>query len=843
MASKQDSKRFVHLVRSRRAGHSSRRVESEMGDKRSNAILCRWPKAALVTLALAVGSFALAASSAAAATNFTWTGASALGETKWSNGVNWEGTAPSGSVGTLTFPALTSAACTANPAKATCYQSENDVGGLSVNAISIDDAAAYHITGNAITLGSGGITASTSSSSFLSVSPPAILAPVMLGASQTWSIDGNNVNAQLELEGNVSGSSSALAVKLAHGTFLGLRGDVEVGPVSVTGANTFSGWVALGDLQVAAKLNASDGNSISFSEGAGLFAVDATTAPLTFSGGELQVGEAPGGGTVHVVGGVTFDSTSTFQASISKPGTSAGTDYTQLSASGTVKLGEAKLGLYGVAFPEGGGTGHCPTLKVGDVDTLLTTTGTLEGTFTGVSNGTEVQVSCSPGTPPTARINYTEHAVTATITAPGSGGKPTTTTLSASPESPATNQHVTLTATVSANAGGPPAGTVSFANNGVPIPGCEHQPLSPFAPYTATCETTFVAASSPEALTAGFTPSFGSELEGSTSPTDNLAVGKDSTSTALGVSATTPAIGASVTYTATVTPGHVGSTEPSGPVQFVDNGAPIGSCASQPLTQGGSSSSAACTLSYSAAGKHNIKVVYGGDANFTGSTAPEQEVTVQASSGGGTGTSGSNTGAGGGGVLGSKSVATPILGQRQTATVFSGTVTVRANGTSTFAPISGSTSVPDGSEIDATNGRVTITAASANGGTVSAEVYGGRFRVHQDRNGETHLTLTLALTGCPRVRLPKGSAAALAYSAKRRSGPKSRHLWVSETGGKWGTNGRFVSTSVEGTTWLTVDECTQSQVKVTAGKVKVRDLVRKKTKTVSAGKQYVAKKK
>ena len=155
--------------------------------------------------------------------------------------------------------------------------------------------------------------------------------------------------------------------------------------------------------------------------------------------------------------------------------------------------------------------------------------------------------------------------------------------------------------------------------------------------------------------------------------------------------------------------------------------------------------------------------------------------------------------------------------------------------------LSGPTSIPDGSEIDATNGRVTITVASPNGGTVSAEVYGGRFRIHRDSGGETPFTLTLALTGCPRVALPRGSAAALAFSAKHRSGPKSRHLWVSETGGKWGTNGRFVSTSVKGTTWLTLDECTQSQVKVTAGKVKVRDLVRKKTKAVTAGKRYIAK--
>jgi hypothetical protein len=181
----------------------------------------------------------------------------------------------------------------------------------------------------------------------------------------------------------------------------------------------------------------------------------------------------------------------------------------------------------------------------------------------------------------------------------------------------------------------------------------------------------------------------------------------------------------------------------------------------------------------------------------------------------------------------------PILGQRQTLTVTSGTLTMRARGATKFVPLTATTSVPDESEVDATNGRIIITVATPTGATASAEVYGGRFRVHQDASGRTHFILALPLTGCPRVALPHG-AAAMASPAKHPSGPKSRHLWVSETGGRWGTNGRFVSTSVEGTSWLTLDECTRSEVKVTAGKVQVRDLVRRKTKTLTTGKIYVA---
>jgi hypothetical protein len=184
----------------------------------------------------------------------------------------------------------------------------------------------------------------------------------------------------------------------------------------------------------------------------------------------------------------------------------------------------------------------------------------------------------------------------------------------------------------------------------------------------------------------------------------------------------------------------------------------------------------------------------------------------------------------------------PILGQRQTASRISGTVSIHLKSTSKFVRISGTSAIPDGSEVEATNGHVLITVATPNGHTQSAEVWGGRFLIHQERtgSGETHFILSLPLTGCPRVVLPRGAAAALAAVAKHSSGPKSRHLWVSESGGSWGTNGRYVSTTVEGTRWLTLDECDRSEVRVAAGRVKVHDLIHNKTKILTAGKTYVA---
>lgn len=248
---------------------------------------------------------------------------------------------------------------------------------------------------------------------------------------------------------------------------------------------------------------------------------------------------------------------------------------------------------------------------------------------------------------------------------------------------------------------------------------------------------------------------------------------------------------------------------------------------------------------------------------------------VQASSSGGAGTEGGGGGGGSGGGAGSGGgvamtattsqlapsisapAPAPVLGQSQTVSVISGTVTVRVKGTNKFVPFSGASTILNGSEVEATNGRVLITVATPNGHTQTAEVWGGRFVVDQERtgSGETRFILSLPLTGCPRVSLPRGASAATAAAtastsvAKHNSdnhgsggsgGAKSRHLWVSEGGGSWGTNGRYVSTTVEGTRWLTLDECDRSQVTVAAGKVKVHDLVNGKTKVLTAGKSYTA---
>jgi hypothetical protein len=672
-------------------------------------------------LVLAVCGFTTAVSSASAA-NFTWSGSAAVGEPNWSNGTNWEGTAPSGSVGTLTFPKLTRPACSSEPPTETCANSTNDLTGLAAEAIVIDEDANYDLKFKEITLGSGGITATASEG----VEGAARLElPIALASSQTWSVAGvGSAFTELSVLGLVTGAQT-LHLDLSHGAKVGLHAGAEVGALSIVGGNSADTGARAGEngYLEGFELNATNGNPVSLTDAA--LSGGASVGPLTSTGGEISLADFSIG-TLTVNGGVTLDGASALSVSITKSGPSAGTDYSQLSASGPVVIsGELSLG----GFNQSGAV--CPTLHTGEVDTLVTTSGALSGQFFGIPDGQlipvrstrvegfgEVRPRCA-----TARVNYSAHSVTATIvsvTPPPSN---------ASPPSIAGNTW---------------AGQTLTSNGGTWIN--EAEPGGYSGPFVQWQDC--------DAAGNGCSP-----IEGAFEPTYTLAA-------------------ADVGHTIRVQESFFNVAGSGPPVESPATG-----------------------------------VVTSSQPQSKPEPKPEPKLEPKPES--------------------------PILGQRQIVSVRSGTVTVRVKGTSSFVRLASSIGLSDGSEVDATKGRVLITAATLKAGqTVSAEVYGGRFRIHQDANGETHFILTLPLTGCPRVHLPHGSAAAV--SAKHRSGPRSRHLWVSESGGKWGTNGRYVSTSVEGTRWLTTDECNQSQVKAATGKVVVDDLVRRKTKTLKAGRLYVA---
>jgi hypothetical protein len=544
----------------------------------------------------------LCAPAAAGAADFTWTGAAAVNpeEGQWSNAANWGGTAPAGSVGRLTFPALPEPPCSSQPGQfVTCYLTKNDISGLEIEAISIDDGVNYLLSGNPITLGRGGLTAAPSAADPQIVLVPQVELPIVLSAPQTWTIAGGPNNQQLGLDANVTGQSEDLGIQLSAFGFLSVRGDVEVGRVSVTG----QGGLALGPTPNDGSLNGADKNPVEFGGGSALVAYGphSTIGPLTMSSGTLQVGSGIPEGTLSVSGPLGLDSRVNLNLYISHGGTTPGTESSQLRVAGKANLNGAHLILGGVG--SGNGQRSCAGLRVGTEYRLIEASGGLAGRFAGIADGATIPLElCGTAVAPMVRIDYSRHAVVATI-------------------------------------------------------------------------------------------------------------------------------------------------EAAGP---------------------------------------------------------------------------------------------PVLGKRETVKVLSGLVTVRPRGGRRFVSLAGAASLPIGSEVDATPGRVLVTAAEPGPHrTASAELHGGRFRIEQTRahRGETHFALSQPLSGCHGARSPRSKTAGL---DARHSGSHSRHLWTSDHGGRWGTNGKYVSTTVEGTRWLTLDTCTSSKVKVAAGRVRVHDLITNGTRTLTAGQSYVA---
>ena len=555
------------------------------------------------------------APAAVAQADATWTGAATSSE--WSNTANWTGATPpthsNTAAGTLVFPTLGTCG--------TCYTSHNGLTGISATGLVLsNNTRQYKIQGNRFTVGTGGINYTPGGGT-----GDVINAPLALSAgAQTWVV-GSSTNGynSLTLLGGITGPTSAVVTISTPRSDVFLDSDMEVGPVTSNGPGTLHIGGAPGTGHPGS-VNGTDAQPLTIRGGGLIPNPGSKSGPLTMNTGTtLLMGTNStntGTTTLAVTGAASLSSSTTTKTFIDANGSTPGTSFSQLSASGNITLGGKLIVGQGLS------SGSCVALNNGDVATLVSTTGTLSGTFSNAPQGAVLTMGSScQSTLPKVQINYTSSSVTATVV--GSGSLSTSTSLAApSPSSASTNQQVTLTATVSTSSVAP-SGTVAFSANGSVISGCGSQPLvGSGSSATASCATSFAASSSPESLTATFNPASGSGQTGSTSSPQSLTVSQGSTSTGLGASDTSPAIGESVTYTATVTPGTTGAAEPGGTVAFQDGGSSISSCSAQSLT---GSSTATCTVSYSSAGSHTITASYGGDANFTSSTSSPTTVTVQ----------------------------------------------------------------------------------------------------------------------------------------------------------------------------------------------------------------------
>jgi PKD repeat protein len=162
------------------------------------------------------------------------------------------------------------------------------------------------------------------------------------------------------------------------------------------------------------------------------------------------------------------------------------------------------------------------------------------------------------------------------------------------------------------------------------------------------------------------------------------------------------------------------------------------------------------------------------------------------------------------------------------------TGTVLVNG----VPFTGG-SIPYGSKVDVTKGRLTI---QTDVGTLL--VYGtgvtAQFVLLHIKVGKKTI-VQLLLTGgsfsaCKKKRTTSSSGVAVAKKKTIRS------LWGSGKG-SFQTKGRYAAATVRGTKWLTADLCTGTRTTVAQGIVQVNDLVRHKLVLVRAGHSYLAKKK
>jgi hypothetical protein len=390
----------------------------------------------LIALVAAVLWVAVA-SPAAHATDYTWSGGAGAGAKTWSTATNWLGDVAPGSgatIGTLTFPELSS-----------LVFSENDLSGVSVDQLAINNTHGFGLGGNALSLGSGGL--SFSAAEHPPLFSTVIATPLQLTSNQTWTVSAPAEAFSpdgISLTGALSGESADLTINLNTFTDLAFGGfpiekvnvDDEIGNVTINGVETV---VPTGEgestfrssVELPSSFNATDGHSLTLHDveasspldGSATGAITAIKSSVSLAGSAIGAITANESG-LNINGTVvslSLDKQSLLAFQIEPTGDTAGTDYEQLTSGGTINLGGGMLTLNTVEPSDG----SCPSPPVGQVYTLISTTGSLTGTFGNAPEGSTVGAECLIGTADGAfvervylyRINYSTSGATKTVTA------------------------------------------------------------------------------------------------------------------------------------------------------------------------------------------------------------------------------------------------------------------------------------------------------------------------------------------------------------------------------------------------------------------------------------------
>ena len=127
-----------------------------------------------------------------------------------------------------------------------------------------------------------------------------------------------------------------------------------------------------------------------------------------------------------------------------------------------------------------------------------------------------------------------------------------------------------------------------------------------------------------------------------------------------------------------------------------------------------------------------------------------------------------------------------------------------------------------GTRVDVTKGRIRLTsAADASGATQTADFYGGRFTITQDKSAHPVTELRLDRPSCPAPRVG---------GERHQEEEEVNEVW-GDGKGAFRTRGRYGSAAVRGTKWLTRDRCDATFFpRPPRASSAVRDFARRKTR-------------
>ena len=166
-----------------------------------------------------------------------------------------------------------------------------------------------------------------------------------------------------------------------------------------------------------------------------------------------------------------------------------------------------------------------------------------------------------------------------------------------------------------------------------------------------------------------------------------------------------------------------------------------------------------------------------------------------------------------------------------------GTAALRLPGARRFVSLPPRLAVPLGSTVDAAGGAVRVTGAADRAGDTQVGVFsGGAFTLSQRATGRRQTVLRLtggSFRGCRSARGPAARRPVRHVLGHARKRAKKRR-------GGFRTIGRYASAGVRGTRWLMEDRCEGTYTRVYSGRVAVRDVARRRTIMVAAGRSYLA---